>query len=51
MGEIGGNDYNWELFQRKSISKVYKMVPEVVQVIEKAIKVNIYLITFRIITT
>ncbi|KMS96869.1 hypothetical protein BVRB_8g199450 [Beta vulgaris subsp. vulgaris] len=49
MGEIGGNDYNWELFQRKSISKVYKMVPEVVQVIEKAIKEVISLGATRIV--
>lgn len=41
MGEIGGNDYNFAFFKKDPITKIYKMVPEVVQVIKKAIKVII----------
>ncbi|XP_021715053.1 GDSL esterase/lipase At1g28650-like [Chenopodium quinoa] len=49
MGEIGGNDYNWEFFQRKDISKVYKMVPEVVQIIKYSVKEVINLGVIQII--
>ncbi|KAM7478634.1 hypothetical protein LguiA_026847 [Lonicera macranthoides] len=31
VGEIGGNDYNYALFQGKSIEEVEAMVPNVVQ--------------------
>lgn len=41
MGEIGGNDYNFALFQRKAIEEVEELVPFVVSAISLAIKVNI----------
>jgi len=33
VGEIGGNDYNYALFQGKTIEEVRHMVVEVVQAI------------------
>ena len=33
VGEIGGNDYNYALFQGKTIEEVRYMVVEVVQAI------------------
>ena len=38
VGEIGGNDYNYALFQGKTIKEVSYMVVEVVQ----AITMNCY---------
>ncbi|KAK9292285.1 hypothetical protein L1049_020249 [Liquidambar formosana] len=37
VGEIGGNDYNYALFQRKTIEEVKTIVPEVVQAIKDAV--------------
>ncbi|KAM7479280.1 hypothetical protein LguiA_027493 [Lonicera macranthoides] len=36
VGEIGGNDYNYALFQGKTIKEVEDMVPDVVQAIKDA---------------
>ncbi|KNA09331.1 hypothetical protein SOVF_154570, partial [Spinacia oleracea] len=49
MGEIGGNDYNWAFFQGNPIEDIYKMVPEVVQVIKETIKEVINLGAIRIV--
>ncbi|XP_021898157.1 acetylajmalan esterase-like, partial [Carica papaya] len=38
VGEIGGNDYNYALFQGKTTDEVKKMVPQVVQAIKDAAK-------------
>ncbi|XP_022952109.1 acetylajmalan esterase-like [Cucurbita moschata] len=38
VGEIGGNDYNYALFQGKTIEEVRNMVPEVVQIIKEAVE-------------
>ena len=45
VGEIGGNDYNYALFQGKTIQEVKDMVPQVVQTIKNAVEVilGIYL--------
>lgn len=45
VGEIGGNDYNYALFQGKTIPEVKDMVPQVVQTIKSAVEVilGIYL--------
>lgn len=40
VGEIGGNDYNYALFQGKTTDEVKKMVPQVVQAIKDAAKVS-----------
>ncbi|XP_002528395.2 GDSL esterase/lipase At5g03980 [Ricinus communis] len=37
VGEIGGNDYNYALFQGKTVGEVKSMVPEVVQAIKTAV--------------
>ncbi|KAK9705512.1 hypothetical protein RND81_07G062700 [Saponaria officinalis] len=34
MGPIGGNDYNFAIAQGKTLSDIYKMVPDVIQAIE-----------------
>lgn len=39
MGEIGGNDYNYALFEGKTVAEVKNMVPRVVQTIMDATKV------------
>ena len=39
-GEIGGNDYNYALFQGKTIEEVRYMVLEVVQAIKDAVTVS-----------
>jgi len=41
MGEIGGNDYNFALFQRKPVKEVEELVPFVIATISSAITVNI----------
>ncbi|OAY31760.1 acetylajmalan esterase [Manihot esculenta] len=38
VGEIGGNDYNYALFQGKTIDEMKSMVPNVVKAIKDAIK-------------
>ncbi|KAE9448614.1 hypothetical protein C3L33_19485, partial [Rhododendron williamsianum] len=38
VGEIGGNDYNYALFQGKSIEEVKSLVPIVVQAIANAVR-------------
>lgn len=43
MGEIGGNDYNYALFEGKTVSEVKNMVPRVVQAIMGATKVCVNL--------
>ncbi len=40
MGEIGGNDYNFALFQGKTVEEVRDMVPEVLQAIKDAVTVS-----------
>ncbi|XP_023640959.1 GDSL esterase/lipase At2g27360 [Capsella rubella] len=37
MGEIGGNDYNYPLFERKAIKEVEELVPLVITTISSAI--------------
>ncbi|KAM7273299.1 hypothetical protein ACFE04_027963 [Oxalis oulophora] len=37
VGEIGGNDYNYPLFQGKSVKEVKALVPQVVQTIKNAV--------------
>lgn len=39
MGEIGGNDYNYALFEGKTVAEVKNMVPGVVQTIIDATRV------------
>lgn len=39
VGEVGWNDYNYALFQGKTIEDVRDMVPEVVQAIKEAVTV------------
>lgn len=41
VGEIGWNDYNYALFQGKTIKEVIDMVPEVVQAIKDAVTVSL----------
>lgn len=44
VGEIGCNDYNYALFQGKTIKEVMiDMVPEVVQAIKDAVTVSDFL--------
>uniref|UniRef100_A0A2C9UMP7 Acetylajmalan esterase-like n=1 Tax=Manihot esculenta TaxID=3983 RepID=A0A2C9UMP7_MANES len=38
VGEIGGNDYNYALFQGKTIDELKSMVPNVVNAIKDAVK-------------
>ncbi|XP_074267698.1 GDSL esterase/lipase At5g03980-like [Silene latifolia] len=38
MGEIGGNDYNFALYQGKTLSDAHKMVPDVIKAITNAVK-------------
>ncbi|KAK4492945.1 hypothetical protein RD792_000272 [Penstemon davidsonii] len=38
VGEIGGNDYNYAIFQGKSMDELKNMVPEVVDTIIQAVK-------------
>ena len=40
VGEIGGNDYNFALFQGKTVEEVRDMVPEVLQAIKDAVTVS-----------
>lgn len=40
VGEIGGNDYNYALFQGKTTEEVEDMVPDVVQAIKDAAQVS-----------
>lgn len=40
VGEIGGNDYNYALFQGKTIDEVKSIVPNVVQGIIHATRVS-----------
>ncbi|KZV43378.1 acetylajmalan esterase-like [Dorcoceras hygrometricum] len=40
VGEIGGNDYNYAIFQGKSIDELKSMVPDVVNVIMEGVKLN-----------
>lgn len=40
VGEIGSNDYNYALFQGKSIQEAKQMVPQVVGVIAIGVKVS-----------
>lgn len=39
MGEIGGNDYNNALMERRSISEIRTYVPSVINAISEATKV------------
>ena len=43
MGEIGGNDYNYALFQGKTIQEAKHMVPDVVRTIKSAVEVMLIL--------
>ncbi|KAL0431810.1 UNVERIFIED_CONTAM: GDSL esterase/lipase [Sesamum radiatum] len=38
VGEIGGNDYNYAIFQGKTMDELQSMVPEVVHAITNAVK-------------
>ncbi|XP_057466267.1 acetylajmalan esterase-like [Actinidia eriantha] len=38
VGEIGGNDYNYALFQGKTMEEVESLVPDVVRVIKDAVR-------------
>lgn len=40
VGEIGGNDYNYALFQGKGIEEVKSLVPSIVQAIVNAVRVS-----------
>ena len=40
VGEIGGNDNNYALFQGKTIDEVESMVPDVVRAIKEAVRVS-----------
>lgn len=41
VGEIGGNDYNYEFFANKPMTEVEKLIPGVIKTIIDAAKVNI----------
>ncbi|XP_059650195.1 acetylajmalan esterase-like [Cornus florida] len=49
VGEIGGNDYNYALFQGKSIEEVKTIVPNVVHAIKDAVKRVIHYGAVRIV--
>ncbi|XP_059650242.1 GDSL esterase/lipase At5g03980-like [Cornus florida] len=49
VGEIGGNDYNYALFQRKSIEEVKTIVPNVVHAIKDAVRKVIHHGAIRVI--
>ena len=40
VGEVGGNDYNYALFQGKTMEEVESRVPDVVRVIKDAVRVS-----------
>lgn len=40
MGEIGGNDFNYLLFQQRSIAEVKTFVPYVIKAITSAVNVS-----------
>ena len=42
VGEIGGNDYNYALFQGKTIEEVRHMVLEIVQAIKDVVNVILF---------
>ncbi|XVE55792.1 hypothetical protein DITRI_Ditri03aG0185600 [Diplodiscus trichospermus] len=42
VGEIGGNDYNYALFQGKSFDEVRSLTPMIIQAIKDAVKRVIY---------
>ena len=42
VGEIGGNDYNYALFQGKSFDEVRSLTPMVIQTIKDAVKVSFF---------
>lgn len=42
MGEIGGNDFNYPLFIRRSIVEIKTYVPHVISAITSAINVRLY---------
>lgn len=42
VGEIGGNDYNYALFQGKTFEEVRSMMPKVVQAIKDAVTVSFF---------
>ena len=44
VGEIGGNDYNYALFQGKTIEEAKDMVPDVVQTIKSAVEVYVHFV-------
>ena len=45
VGEIGGNDYNYALFQGKTIEEVRHMVLEIVQAIKDVVTVIFFLVS------
>jgi hypothetical protein len=49
MGEIGGNDFNYPLFIRRSIAEIKTYVPHVINAITSAINVRLFSFTNHII--
>ena len=45
VGEIGGNDYKYALFQGKTIEEVRHMVLEIVQAIKDVVTVIFFLVS------
>jgi hypothetical protein len=41
VGEIGGNDYGFPLFEKNAFEELITYVPQVISVITSAIKVRI----------
>ena len=42
VGEIGGNDYNYALFQGKSFEEIRSMTPMIIQAIKDAVIVSLW---------
>lgn len=40
MGEIGGNDYNYPFFERKTVNEIKELVPLIIKTISSAIVVT-----------
>ena len=41
VGEIGGNDYNYAIFQGKTMKELMNMVPNVVDAIMDGVRVSL----------
>ncbi|GMP40141.1 hypothetical protein CsSME_00010702 [Camellia sinensis var. sinensis] len=51
VGEIGGSDYNYALFQGKNINEVKEIVPSVIQAIKNAVRTVIHYGAVRVVVS